>query len=116
MTSGRDRYKFRHHEILQKGKIFMTVTRKYLADSIHEQTGISKNTSIELVETIIELISRSLENDEDVMISGFGKFSVKGKKERKGRNPATGESMMLESRRVVTFKCSGKLREKLNLD
>ncbi|MBA3030914.1 MAG: integration host factor subunit alpha [Proteobacteria bacterium] len=92
----------------------MTVTRKHLADSIQEQTGISKNKSIELVETIIELISRTLENDEDVMISGFGKFAVKHKRQRKGRNPATGDDMMLEQRKVVTFKCSGKLREMLN--
>jgi integration host factor subunit alpha len=92
----------------------MTVTRKHLADSIQEQTGISKNKSIELVETIIELISKTLENDEDVMISGFGKFAVKHKRERKGRNPATGDDMMLEQRKVVTFKCSGKLREMLN--
>jgi integration host factor subunit alpha len=92
----------------------MTVTRKHLADSIQEQTGISKHKSIELVETIIELISRTLENDEDVMISGFGKFAIKHKRERKGRNPATGDDMMLEQRKVVTFKCSGKLREMLN--
>ncbi|UCD32164.1 MAG: HU family DNA-binding protein, partial [Desulfobacterales bacterium] len=59
-------------------------------------------------------IKRTLENNEDVLISGFGKFSVKDKKERKGRNPATGEEMMLAPRKVVTFKCSGKLRDKIN--
>jgi integration host factor subunit alpha len=101
------------HELFQKG-ITMAVTRKQLTDSIQAQTGLSKNKSTELVETIIELISRTLENDEDVMISGFGKFSVKHKRQRKGRNPATGEDMMLDQRKVVTFKYSGKLREILN--
>ncbi|MBW2075852.1 MAG: HU family DNA-binding protein, partial [Deltaproteobacteria bacterium] len=53
-------------------------------------------------------------NGEDVLISGFGKFCVKNKEERKGRNPQTGEDMMLGSRRVVTFKCSGVLRDRVN--
>jgi integration host factor subunit alpha len=55
-----------------------------------------------------------LEPGEDVLISGFGKFCVKEKKERKGRNPATGDAMMLAPRKVVTFKCSGKLRDRIN--
>ena len=59
-------------------------------------------------------MKKSLENDEDVLISGFGKFSVREKKERRGRNPATGEDLMLEARKVFTFKCSGKLREIIN--
>ena len=58
----------------------------------------------------------SLEKGEDVLVSGFGKFCVKAKAERKGRNPATGEVAVLPARRVVTFKCSGKLREKVNGD
>jgi len=56
----------------------------------------------------------TLASGEDVLISGFGKFCVKEKAERKGRNPATGEDMMLAPRRVVAFKCSGKLRDKIN--
>jgi integration host factor subunit alpha len=55
-----------------------------------------------------------LESGEDVLISGFGKFQVRKKRERRGRNPATGEDLMLAPRRVVTFKGSGKLREKIN--
>jgi integration host factor subunit alpha len=55
-----------------------------------------------------------LESGDDVMISGFGKFCVKEKKKRQGRNPATGEDMILTPRRVVTFRCSGKLRAKIN--
>jgi len=59
-------------------------------------------------------MKRSLESGEDVMISGFGKFCVKEKKERRGRNPSTGEDMVLEPRKVVTFKCSGNLRDRIN--
>jgi len=62
----------------------------------------------------LEIIKKTLGNDEDVLISGFGKFCVKQKRERKGRNPATGDDMMLAPRKVVTFKCSGKLRDKIN--
>jgi integration host factor subunit alpha len=73
-----------------------------------------KNESIEAVESLLEIIKSTLESGEDVLISGFGKFCVKDKNERKGRNPATGETAILPARRVVTFKCSGKLREKIN--
>jgi integration host factor subunit alpha len=66
------------------------------------------------VETLLEIIKSSLSTGENVLVSGFGKFCVKEKKQRKGRNPATGDEMMLDERRVVTFKCSGKLREKIN--
>jgi integration host factor subunit alpha len=69
---------------------------------------------VELTETLLEIIKKNLEDGEDIMISGFGKFCVKEKKERRGRNPATGEDMMLAPRKVVTFTCSGKLREKIN--
>jgi integration host factor subunit alpha len=59
-------------------------------------------------------MKRTLAVGEDVLVSGFGKFCVKEKAERRGRNPATGDAMMLRPRRVVTFKCSGKLRDKIN--
>ena len=67
-----------------------------------------------MVETLLELIKRSLESGEDVLISGFGKFCMKEKKQRRGRNPSTGEDMTLEPRKVVTFTCSRKLRDKTN--
>ena len=67
-----------------------------------------------MVEQFIETIKSNLASGEDVLVSGFGKFCVNYKKERRGRNPATGDSMMLRPRRVVTFKCSGKLRRKIN--
>jgi integration host factor subunit alpha len=93
----------------------MSITKAHLADSIHDQLRLPKNQSIQTVESIFEIIKKTLENGEDVMITGFGKFFVKEKKKRRGRNPATGEDLMLGSRRVVGFKCSGKLRDKMNV-
>ncbi|MBU1161081.1 MAG: integration host factor subunit alpha [Proteobacteria bacterium] len=92
----------------------MTLTKIQIVESIQNQTGFPKNKSSEIVETLLEIIKRTLSSGEDVMVSGFGKFHVKEKKERKGRNPATGEDLMLEPRKVVTFKCSGKLRKRIN--
>ena len=92
----------------------MTLTKVQIVESIHNQIGLPKNKSTEIVETLLEVIKSTLASGEDVLISGFGKFCVKEKRERKGRNPATGDSMMLEPRKVVTFKCSGKLRERVN--
>ena len=92
----------------------MTLTKAHIIEAILKQTGFSKNKSAEIIEIILETIKRSLETGEDVLISGFGKFCVKDKAERKGRNPATGDAQILPARRVVTFKCSGKLRERVN--
>ena len=85
-----------------------------IVDNIHEQLGYPKNKSAEMLETLLELIKSNLEKGEDVLISGFGKFCVKSKNQRRGRNPATGEDMLLDQRRVVTFRCSHLLREKIN--
>ena len=92
----------------------MTLTKAHIEKSIQSKTGFPKNKSSEIVESILEIMKRSLESGEDVMISGFGKFCIKDKKERKGRNPSTGEDLMLEPRKVVRFRCSQKLREKIN--
>ena len=92
----------------------MTLTKAHIINAIADQIGFPKNHSSEIVETLLDLIKSTLESGEDVLISGFGKFCVKDKRQRKGRNPATGEDMMLAERRVVTFKCSGNLREKIN--
>jgi len=94
----------------------MTLTKAQIIDSIQNQTGFPKTTSSEIVETLLEIIKGTLASGEDVLISSFGKFCVREKRERKGRNPATGDAMMLRSRKVVTFKCSGKLRNKINGD
>ncbi|MCG6971924.1 MAG: integration host factor subunit alpha [Desulfobacterales bacterium] len=92
----------------------MTLTKIQIIEAIQNQTGFSKNKSSDILETFLEIIKNTLATEEDVMISGFGKFCVKEKNERKGRNPATGEDLMLAARKVVTFKCSGKLRDKIN--
>ena len=86
-----------------------------IVESVHNQLGFLKNESAEIVEILLEIIKSTLESGEDVLVSGFGKFCVKDKRRRKGRNPATGEDLMLGSRRVVGFKCSGKLRDKMNV-
>ena len=91
-----------------------TLTEAHIIDAVAESNGYTRKKSIETVETVLELIKPSLESGEDVLISGFGKFCVKEKAKRKGRNPATGEDMILKPRRVVTFKGSGKLRSKIN--
>ena len=92
----------------------MTLTKAQIIEMIAEQNGFGKNKSIEIVENLIEIIKRTLVSGEDVLVSGFGKFCVKNKGKRRGRNPATGSDLMLSARKVVTFKCSGKLREKVN--
>ncbi|MEJ2657093.1 MAG: integration host factor subunit alpha [Desulfobacterales bacterium] len=92
----------------------MSLTKAQIIESIQNQTGFPKNKSSAIAENLLEIIKRTLESGEDVLVSGFGKFKVKEKNERKGRNPATGEVMMLEPRKVVTFKCSGKLRNMIN--
>jgi len=92
----------------------MTLTKLDMVESVAKQNGWPKTKSFEIVETLLEIIKKSLESGEDVMISGFGKFCVKKKKQRRGRNPATGEDMMLRPRKIVTFKWSGKLKDKVN--
>ena len=92
----------------------MTLTKADLIDSIYNRVDLPKKKSAQVVESLIESIKETLVNGEDVLISGFGKFCVKEKGKRRGRNPHTGEDLMLGERRVVTFKCSGRLREKIN--
>ena len=92
----------------------MTLTKADVVNSIKEQVGFTKNQSFETVETLLEIMKKNLESGEDILISGFGRFCVREKTERRGRNPATGDDMMLAPRKVITFNCSGKLREKIN--
>jgi integration host factor subunit alpha len=92
----------------------MTLTKAELIEAIAEQNGFTKKQSSETVETILELIKSTLASGADVLISGFGKFCVKEKRKRRGRNPATGGDMMLPPKRVVTFRCSGILRKQIN--
>ncbi len=92
----------------------MTLRKVDIVESVARQNGFSKRKSVDVVETVLELIKSSLASGEDVMVSNFGKFCVKDKGERKGRNPSTGDDLMLRARRVVTFNCSGTLRKKIN--
>lgn len=91
-----------------------TLTKAQIIEDIAEANGFTRIKSVETTEIMLELIKSTLASGEDVLVSGFGKFCVKKKSERRGRNPATGKDMMLPPRRVVTFQCSGKLREKIN--
>ena len=92
----------------------MALTKSDVVEQVVETTGLARNATVAVVESLLEIIKGTLEKGEDVLVSGFGKFYVKCKNERKGRNPATGTDMILPARRVVTFKCSGKLRGKIN--
>ena len=92
----------------------MTLTKAHIVEALFAQDIFTKKESAQIIDTLFELIKKSLENGEDVLISGFGKFSVKEKYERNGRNPNTGEPMMLAPGKVVTFKCSGVLRAAMN--
>ncbi len=91
----------------------MTLTKSDIVTKMHE-LGFTKKKSVDIVESLLEIIKGTLEKGEDVLISRFGKFCVREKDKRRGRNPATGSDLILKERRVVTFKCSGKLREKIN--
>ena len=92
----------------------MTLTKANIAESVHHDLQLPKSDSVQVIESLLEIIKRTLASGEDVLISGFGKFCVKDKERRRGRNPQTGEDLMLGSRRVVTFKCSGILKERVN--
>ena len=88
----------------------MALTKNDIVTKVHE-IGFTKKKSVEIIEALLEIIKGTLEKSEDVLLSGFGKFCVKQKKKRRGRNPATGDDLILKERKVVTFKCSGKLRD-----
>ena len=91
----------------------MALTKSDIVATVH-QLGFTKKKSVDIIESLLEIVKNALETSEDVLISGFGKFCVKQKGRRRGRNPATGQDLILRDRRVVTFKCSGKLRHKIN--
>ncbi len=92
----------------------MALTKSNIISRIINENGLTDKKSTEAVESIIEIIKSTLESGEDILFSGFGKFCVIEKGARKGRNPATGKDAMLPARKVVTFKCSGKLRDRIN--
>ena len=92
----------------------MTLTKARIIDTIYNSTDLTRPQTTRTVEAILEIIKSTLESGEDVLISRFGKFYVKEKKQRLGRNPQTGDDLMLGSRRVVSFQCSPVLKEKMN--
>ena len=92
----------------------MTLTKADIIETIQSKNDLTGKQSTNLVEKIIEIMKDTLASGDDVLISGFGKLCVRHKAERKGRNPSTGEDQMLPARKVVTFRCSGKLRTKIN--
>jgi integration host factor subunit alpha len=91
----------------------MALTKSDIVAKVHE-LGFTKKKSVEVIESLLEIIKSTLESGDDVLVSGFGKFCVKSKQQRRGRNPATGSDLILRERKVVTFKCSGKLRSRIN--
>ena len=92
----------------------MTITKANLINSVYNTTDFAKQESSAVVESLLEIIKSKLAYGEDVLFSGFGKFCLKDKKERRGRNPETGGDMKLRARRIVTFKCSNIMRDKIN--
>jgi integration host factor subunit alpha len=92
----------------------VTITKDHIALSLQSRLGLSRSESFRYLESVLELIKRSLADGDDVLITGFGKFIVRSKSARRGRNPATGEDMNLAPRRVVAFKWSPLLRAKID--
>jgi integration host factor subunit alpha len=93
----------------------ISLTKADIIDRVGKKCDFSNAKSFEVVEALLEIMKKTLESGEDVLISGFGKFCVKEKSERRGRNPQLGNELMLGARRVVVFKCSSVLRKKVNV-
>jgi integration host factor subunit alpha len=91
----------------------MSLTKTEIVEDLVKM-GFNRRKAVLMLENLLEIIKRNLENGEDVLISGFGKFCVKNKKERRGRNPATGNDLILDKRKVITFNCSSVLRDRFN--
>ncbi len=92
----------------------MALAKPDISNLLEKELNCSKKEAVSIAEALLEIVNADLEAGNDVLVSGFGKFCVKKKNGRKGRNPATGEDMMLKKRRGVVFKCSGRLRATLN--
>jgi integration host factor subunit alpha len=93
----------------------MTLTKDRLVENIYHNSNLKQSDSAHVLDSLLETMKQTLSSGEDILISGFGKFCVREKKERRGRNPETGNDMILEARRVVTFRCSEKLKDKVNI-
>ena len=91
----------------------MTITKDSLVEMVHNEIGLNKREAKELIESFFEQIKKSLEEGNDIKLSGFGNFNLRDKAPRPGRNPKTGEEVSISSRRVVTYKSGLKLKSKL---
>jgi integration host factor subunit alpha len=94
----------------------MALTKDKIITTATDKIGISRTQSRDVIEQLLEIMKRTLSGEEDIMISGFGKFTVKRKRARRGRNPQTSQDLQLKARRVVTFKASGVLRKAVDPD
>jgi integration host factor subunit alpha len=92
----------------------VTMTKGDIVERIYDKVGFSKKEASDVVESIFEIIKRRLEDGEKVKISGFGNFVVNNKRPRKGRNPQTGQEIIISGRRVLTFKASHVLKKSMN--
>ena len=92
----------------------MTLTKASILETVSAKNGWTVKQSLEYVDLLLDIMKSTLASGEDLLISGFGKFTVKEKRERRGRNPATGDDLTLRSRKVVTFKSSGRLRNHID--
>ena len=91
----------------------MALTKNDIISKVYK-LGFTQKQAIDIVESLLETLKRNLEKNNDLLITRFGRFCVKDKASRKGRNPATGNDLMLDAKRVISFKCSGKLRKRIN--
>ena len=90
------------------------MTKADIVERIHDRLDFTKNESAELLELVFSIMKKTLERGENLKISGFGNFEVKRKHDRRGRNPQTGEAITIEARRVLTFKPSAVLKNRIN--
>jgi len=101
------------YEAVERKEGFMALTKAEIVQNLYDNSSFSKERCVDLVESVFDLVKDELVTGSPVLISGFGKWSVRHKGPRRGRDPQTGRELTLDSRRVVTFKCSRKLKESL---
>ncbi len=94
----------------------MALTKDRIINRVHEEVGLGKSQARRVVETLFEIMKGTLESGDNLLVSGFGKFMVKNKRSRRGRNPQTKRDLQLRARKVVVFKTSGVLRKKMNAE
>jgi integration host factor subunit alpha len=92
----------------------MALTKKEIIENVRDEIGLTKNECVDIIDSLFEIIKDELAKGKPVKISGFGKWTVKAKKKRRGRNPQTGADLTIDARRVITFKSSNVLRDAIN--